>query len=342
MNPGACRAVPPAQVLIPPLPALHRSPPATPVLSLQGRSMGCGWSVRLAGPARADAASIQQLVQGELDRLDQLLSHWNPASTLCAFGRAPAGTWFPLPEAFHQVMAIALQAASLTSGAFDPGLADPVQRWGFGPGRRFDDPDYSPPQTAGTGWGDWRSLVLDEGAPALRQPGGYRLDLSAVAKGFAVDRLCELLHSLGWRHYLVELGGELRAAGCKPDAQPWWVDLEWPPGGTVRPNTRVALLDLAVASSGDYRQFMDRDGKRLSHTLDPASGAPVENGLAAVSVLHPRCAWADALSTALMVLGLERGMNLARDQGWAARFVNRDADGQLHEHLSPHLQAWMA
>ena len=175
-----------------------------------------------------------------------------------------------------------------------------------------------------------RRLEFDRSGRRLYQPGGVLLDLSAVAKGYGVDRVAAWLEAQGVRHYLVEVGGELRGAGVKPDGQPWWVALEQPGGseaaGADDGGILLALHGLAVATSGDYRRSFERDSQRYSHTLDPRTGYPIRNGVVSVTVIHQRCMAADALSTALTVLGPEKGMCFAEAHCLAARFLVRDGE----------------
>jgi thiamine biosynthesis lipoprotein len=178
--------------------------------------------------------------------------------------------------------------------------------------------------------------LLDHAGRRLYQPGGVILDLSSVAKGYAVDRLALRLETLGVRHYLVEVGGELRGAGVKPDGQPWWVELEGVPDAPAAsssapiPQSVVALHGLAVATSGDYRRYFHHARRRASHTLDPRSGYPIANEVASVTVLAPTCMAADALSTALTVMGVDAGLPFAEGRGLAARFLLR-REGGLRE-----------
>jgi thiamine biosynthesis lipoprotein len=192
--------------------------------------------------------------------------------------------------------------------------------------------------------GGWQRLQLDEAESRALQPGGVALDFSGIAKGFAVDKVSDYLVESGFPHHLMEIGGELKGRGLRPDGHPWWVQLESPLQAqtpeasqkSARPavETIVALHELAVASSGDYRKFFLQDGRRHAHTLDPRTGRSVDNGLAAVSVLHEQCMLADAQATVLMVLGLEQGLAWATEQGVAALFVAREGEG-FAEHLSP-------
>jgi thiamine biosynthesis lipoprotein len=159
------------------------------------------------------------------------------------------------------------------------------------------------------------------------QPGGVTLDFSAIAKGFAVDRVAQLLDRPEVSTSLVEIGGELKARGIKPDAQPWWVEIEHPPDDAADsgfPEIRIALCGLAIASSGDYRRYFEHDGSRYSHTLDPLSGAPITHPIASVTVLHEECMLADAYSTALAVMGPVEGLAFADKNRLAAVFILRN------------------
>ena len=219
-----------------------------------------------------------------------------------------------------------------------------VALWGFGPAGlrpRHDEAGFTLPGDADIDAArrDWRALRWNAATRRLTQPGGLRLDLSAIAKGYAVDRVSEVLADCGLPDHLVEIGGELRGAGLKPEGQPWWVELEPPAPDCGLAPTRIALHGLAIATSGDYRRcFIDADGRRRPHTLDPRTGRPIEHGIASVSVVHDSAMWADAWSTALTVLGPEAGLALAIEQGLAAQLVWRDDDGRFFEAWTPALQ----
>jgi thiamine biosynthesis lipoprotein len=175
------------------------------------------------------------------------------------------------------------------------------------------------------------------------QPGGVTLDLSSIAKGFAVDKVSASLHAHGIHNHLVEIGGELNGQGIKPDGSPWWVALESFPKGDGRERAHdavVALHGLAIATSGDHVRFFEQGGERFSHTIDPRSGYPVVHALTSVTVLHRSCMQADALATALFVLGPEEGFNFAAHHNVAARLVSR-ADGGYVERMTPQLVAML-
>lgn len=313
-----------------------------------GVSMGTSWSVRLVEPVSdvggLAGAALQQALQAQLDAVVAEMSHWEAGSDLGRFNRAPAGSWQQLPPAFFDVLAFAAGVARDSGGAYDPAAGALVNLWGFGPEGRYDQPGFAAP--TGAQLAAVRAqraalrLELEPATRRARQPGGLLLDLSAVAKGYGVDRLAYFLTTQGIRHFLVEVGGELRGAGVKPDGQPWWVALEQPATDAGDAGEIVlALHGLAVATSGDYRRFYLQEQQRLSHTIDPRSGAPIGNKLASVTVVHPHCMAADAWSTALTVLGLEAGLALAERQGLAARFLVRGA--APHEPISEHLSSAM-
>lgn len=327
------------QVLVPleidPTPA----PPGSRLLAVSGTAMGTGWSARLVLPAGA-SFDAQAALQAELDLVVAQMSHWAPDSLLARYNRAPAGSWHDLPAQFFEVIDYALAVQHASGGAYDPAAGALVNAWGFGPAGRYDQAGfYAPaPQAVAAVMARRRTghPVLDRDRRRLLQPGGALLDLSAVAKGYAVDLMARQLERHGVRHYLVEAGGELRGAGVKPDGQPWWVEIEGVPdaaadtadtaGAQAQAGARplLALHGLAVATSGDYRRFYRQQaGKRISHTLDPRSGQPIANGVASTTVIAATCMAADALSTALTVLGPQAGLAMAERDGIAARFLLR-------------------
>lgn len=318
-----------------------RPPPPGVVHALAGRTMGTTWSVRLAGAAPMDLQALDAGIRSELDLIVGQMSHWEPGSDLSRFNRAPAGTWQALPAPFVEVLQVALSVAADSDGAYDPSAGALVDLWGFGAQDRHDEPGFQPPGdravAAARSQCGWQRLQLDAAGRRARQPGGLRLDLSAVAKGYAVDRVARHLDALGLQDHLVEVGGELRGTGLKPDGQPWWVQLEAVAGHAGE--TVLALHGLAVATSGDTRRFFQHGGMRCSHTLDPRSGRPITHGAARVTVLHRDCMAADALSTALTVLGLDAGLDWATQRGLAAVFVTRRADGGFDEHMTPACEA---
>ncbi|WP_028104901.1 FAD:protein FMN transferase [Pseudoduganella violaceinigra] len=328
------------RVLLPPTISAEPPPAGAEIVAFGGASMGTSWSARAALPRGAwRAADLQAGLQLQLDQVVSEMSHWEPHSDLGRFNRAGACTWHTLPGGFFDVLQYALEVARDSGGACDPCAGALVNLWGFGPTGRHDQPGFvapAPRAVAAVRAGmDGRAVALDIPRRRAFQPGGVQLDLSAVAKGYAVDRLARYLEEQGVRNYLVEAGGELRGAGFKPDGQPWWVALEEPLAGAGE--IAVALHGLAVATSGDYRKYFMQDATRRPHTIDPRSGMPVAHALAAVTVVHERAMAADAWSTALTVLGPEHGLALAERKRLAARFLLREGAG-LREILSSRFQ----
>jgi len=310
--------------------ALAGLDPAARLADLSGETMGTYWRVRLAAPPGLEGANTADAIQARLDDLVAQMSHWLPGSLLCTFNDAPGGAWTALPSDFATVMAAGLAIAEQSDGAFDPAAGRLTDLYGLGPKPCAGEPAAGALEEAVRASG-WRRLAFDGAMRRLRQPGGLWLDLSGIAKGYAADAVADLLAARGLPHALVEIGGECAGRGIKPDGEPWWVDLEAPPGWRVQP-LRVAAHQLAVATSGNY--------VRGDHTLDPRTGQRVRNGIGAVSVLHPSAMAADAWATALTVLGPDEGAALAVRQGLAARILFQRA-GRVREWLSPALVAML-
>jgi len=300
--------------------------------------MGVTWSARAVLPPGLASDLARDAVQARLDRLVGEVSHWEPQSALSRFNRAAAGECVVLPEDLWTVLNAALEAAAGSDGAFDPTMGRLVDLWGFGPaGARLDAP--SPEAvTAARAAAGWRRLQLSAADRSARQPGGLALDLSGIAKGYGVDLIAETLAGLGVSACLAEIGGELRGVGVRPNGEPWWVEIETPPDlAAAPPPIRLALHGLAVATSGDYRLSRETGGRRVAHTLDPRTGAPLVEAPASVTVIHESCMMADALSTVLTVLGPEAGAAYAEARGLAARSLTREGD----ERLSPAFRAML-
>lgn len=305
-----------------------------PIVALDGTTMGTTWRVLLVRPRHVDPATLRSAIVARLDRFVGELSHWDPTSTLSQFNRARAGHWAVLPADFAHVIATGLAIAETTDGAFDPAIGHLVDLSGFGPAGPVPGPGVHVIEEARKVSG-WRRLAFDPTLRRLRQPGGLALDLSGIAKGYAVDVIANLLDDAGVGNSLVEIGGELVGRGIRPDGEPWWVDLEVPPGTAITP-LRLALngpaKGLAVATSGRYR--------RGEHTLDPRTGHRSRNGVLSASVIHTTAIEADTWATALTVLGPVDGMACAARHHIAARMIV-DIAGMTREYLSPALDAML-
>ncbi|MFZ6819188.1 FAD:protein FMN transferase [Undibacterium sp. Ji22W] len=336
------------QVLIP----LNMSQPRVPdsdthYVNLQGFSMGTSWQVQCYLPAAEHdpVSQVEELrvgIQAQLDQVVAQMSPWEADSDLTQFNRAPANSWQVLPPEFFKVLQHSVFVAEQTRGAFDPSIGHLANLWGFGPaGKLTQAPDAVEILQARLRT-NWQQIRLNPADSSALQIGDVELDLCSTAKGFGVDQVARYLQQIGITSYLVEVGGELRGLGCKPDGQPWWVELEVVPDSTLEQlpiqdfstSYIVALHGLAVATSGDYNRYFMHEGKRYSHTIDPRTGYPVDHDLASVTVMHSECMIADALATAMSVLGVKKGMAYAKRLHAAARFIERKPDGFV-EHLSP-------
>lgn len=336
------------------------------IASYSGETMGTTWSVlcvrpRASGGDAGDAALSNALpdavsdalpdalsdalpgtIRAVLDDIVAQMSNWRADSAISRYNRAPAGAWMTLPHACFDVVSAALEVARESGGAYDPSAGPLVDLWGFGPTPRRTGPPGAALIDAARARCGFRRIRADRDSLRVQQPGGSALDLCAIAKGYAVDAVRDALAAQGVAHMLVEIGGELRGEGVKPDGMPWWVELETPPLEGVRATAAsqpsvdlIALHGLAVATSGDYRRYyLDAGAVRRAHTIDPRTGYPASHALASVTVLHRECMLADAWSTALTVLGPEAGMDLARRKGLAARFLVRTPEG-FRERVSP-------
>jgi FAD:protein FMN transferase len=292
--------------------------------------MGTSWHVQLAPSLPTEAERLRDLVSVRLAELVAQMSHWEPSSLLCRFNHLPDDGWLSLPPDFATVISAALTVARRSHGAFDPTIGALVDLWGFGPPGAQSEPDLQAIAQikALTGW---ERLEFDPAARRLRQPGGTQLDLSGIAKGYAVDALARMIEAMGHHNFMVEIGGELAGRGMRPDGDPWWVELETPAGGLQR--LRIALHELAVATSGDY--------VRGAHTIDPRTGRPCPPALMVASVVHQSAMLADAWASALIVLGPSEGKELAAREGIAARLIARSPSGGCEEILTPALAAML-
>jgi thiamine biosynthesis lipoprotein len=311
------------------------------VRRFEGQTMGTTWSVNAVLPDGADDRAIEAGIQAEVDRVVAQMSTYEAGSDLSRFNRAPAGTWQALPPEFYTVLRYAMSLAESSGGAYDPTVGPLVNLWGFGPDKRpRQAPDAGAIASAKARVG-WSKIRLDDIGHRAYQPGGVYIDLSSVAKGFGVDQVARFLDRAGVASYLVEVGGELRAHGHKPDGSPWHVGIERPgaaAGAVDNPDDVeriVSLREKAIATSGDYRHFFESGGTFFSHHIDPRTGYPVAHRVASVSVIADTCMLADPLGTTLTVLGPDEGMAYAKAHGIAALFILYDENGRLSERMSP-------
>jgi thiamine biosynthesis lipoprotein len=299
--------------------------------------MGSTYTVKIAGPSLGAAAEVaaRRAVEGALADVADQMSAYIDDSELSRFNRHEGLAPFALTADTFAVFRLAQQVSAATNGAFDITVAPVVDAWGFGPGRAqrlVGDAEVAAlEQRVG-----WRMLTLDDGhATVTKARGDIRADLSGIAKGYAVDRAAQALDALGVGDYMVEAGGEIRTRGRNADGRPWQIAIERPDAVPQRAHRIVPLSGLSMATSGDYRIYFERDGARYCHEIDPATGCPIRHGLASVTVVAPDCGYADAMATALIVLGPEQGHALATARNVAAHFIVREGNGGLREFGTP-------
>lgn len=300
-----------------------------PPLIIDGPTMGTTYRIKIVD-ADVDEARLREEIDQELRRINDLMSTYIPESEISRFNRAPLGEWIPVSGDLLEVVALARQIHQDSGGAFDPTVGPLVNLWGFGPNpgdQRVPGDDEIAATRTRVGFD-----LLASSQEALKRDGEIYVDLSAIAKGYGVDQVAELLDRHRIVNYLVEVGGELRARGRNDRNQPWRIAIERPDTGYRVPFETVNLSDLAMATSGDYRNFFEIDGVRYSHTIDPATGRPITHNLASVTVIAETAALADGMATAINVMGSERGLSLAEELNLAVFVIIKTAQGYVEQH----------
>ena len=298
-----------------------------------GPTMGTSYTVKIVVEDLDDEqrAALQQLIQAKLDEVNSKMSHYLGDSELSLLNQWQSVEPFSVSQETFEVLDHAAEVSRLTRGAFDITVGPLVDAWGFGPpGRPTKPPDQQVLDhlLETTGW-DLLELLPD--VPAVRKAvPQLTMDLSAIAKGYGVDQVAEALESEDIQHFMVEVGGEIRTLGSNPNGNPWRIAIEKPDPSRRELQIVIPLSNLSLATSGDYRNYYEEDGQRISHTIDPRDGWPVRHSVASVSVIHRECVRADAFATALLVLGPE-GFELAEELGLAAFFLAHTPEGGFAE-----------
>ncbi|MCZ4288630.1 FAD:protein FMN transferase [Hoeflea alexandrii] len=301
--------------------------------ALNGETMGTRWSALFHKPADFDVAPVAAAMAAAVNEVDRQMSTWKPDSDLMRLNAAPPGVWVECPEHLMIVLETAISIGRASGGAFDIGVGDAVSAWGFGPATadpgRIQAALSEPRRLAHD------ILELDLSGRRVRKSAPVTLDLSGIAKGYGVDRLTDVARRFQISDALLSIDGELRGIGLQPDGSPWSIAIEDPDYSARKAMAIVALEDAAVATSGDYRHWIDVGGKRLSHTMDPSRGGPLARSPASVTVFAETCMAADAWATVLMVKGSSEGVELARQMRLSALFVERDGNGLRQTPVGP-------
>lgn len=300
--------------------------------SLNGKTMGTRYTALFYAGAGIDTDKVGHHLACAVARVDQQMSTWKPDSDLNRLNAAPEQQWISVPQELATVLSAALRISQQSGGAFDIAVGDLVDAWGFGPGGQTVTEQALATMPPRTRLSASAALVVDPLRHQVRKRAPLHLDLNGIAKGFGVDELARCLEGLGITRYLVGIDGEMRARGVKPDGQCWVVALEKPNRGVREVMGVMELSDAAIATSGDYRHWVDVAGQSYAHTMNPATGAPLCNLLAAVTVVAASCMLADAWATALMILGETEGPRMAQERGMDALFVLRE--GQQFKEIS--------
>ncbi len=314
-----------------------------------GLTMGTSWSAQwVVPPWGGEAAEPPPRFELLLDRLDrEVFSTWEADSELSRLNRQPIGVAMPVSGELFEVLRLSADVSARTGGAFDATAGTLVNLWGFGPrapvdvaATDFPDDDEIAAALARTGHD---KLFLDESAQTATRLADVYIDLSAVAKGYAVDRMAELLGEQGFDDYFLEIGGELKIAGRKPGFRGWLAALEAPDADASSLYGVISNRGqgLGVAGSGSYRNFFERDGERYSHQIDPRSGRPVRHELAAAYVIDPSSARADALATGLMVLGLAEGRAFAERNSQPVFLIYADDSGGWNHYATSEFEIFL-
>lgn len=315
----------------------QRGAAVAPLHEFGGPTMGTSYTVKIAGTNSMPAVEIaaRDAVRQAFDAVVARMSTYLPDSELSRFNRHASRAPFAVSADTLAVFALARDVSAASGGAFDVTIAPVVDAWGFGPQKSHRVPNAAEIVALEARIG-WQMLAVDAKAGTIvKSKPDVRADFSGIAKGFGVDQATRALEALGVADYMVEAGGEVRTRGRNAEGRPWQIAIERPDAMPQRAHLVVPLSGQSMATSGDYRIFFERDGQRYCHEIDPKSGAPIRNGLASVSVVALDCGFADAMATALIVLGPEAGFALALAQGIAAHFIVRAPDGSFVDRSTP-------
>lgn len=313
---------------------------APEILALEGRTMGTTWHVTVVNAPEHDRDFYQAGIQAQVDAVVAKMSTYEAESELSRFNRAPAGEWFALSADTLKVIEEGQRLSAMSAGSFDITVGPVVNLWGFGPDKRPDKVPSEDELAAAFARVGHQHINLDHEQQRAQKAVDAYVDLSAIAKGYGVDRIADWLEQQGVISYLVEVGGELRAKGHKPDQKPWRIAIESPLDIERDVQQVIKVTDVAIATSGDYRNYFEEQGVRYSHTIDPSTGKPIRHKLASVTVLQPQCMTADGLATTLMVMGEEKGYQFALAHRIPAFFIIKSEQGFI-ERYTPEFEPYL-
>ncbi len=279
------------------------------VVRVEGLAMGMSWQAQVVG---GEAEQVEAELTQILERWEQAVSLWREDSELVRFNQKEAGVWVAVGEELWAAVSLAREVAEMTEGALDITVGPLVALWGFGPERSRSSPPAEAEIQAVKQRCGWSLLERDASKRSLKKVrADLALNVNAVVEGLVLEEIGQRLEELGYRDFLIELGGELLARGRSPGGRPWVVGIQGPGGAVSELFSTLPLEDAVLATSGTYRHQWLSAGKPYSHLIDPRSGHPVAHALTSVSVVHDNGGYADGLATALLVLGPEQGRAVA-------------------------------
>jgi thiamine biosynthesis lipoprotein len=319
-------------------PGCDRDSKPVSVITLGGLTMGTTYTIKInEASLELTTERINSDISDILNDVNMLMSTHLSDSELSRINQSTSNDWIPLSPGLYQVINNALRISEISRGSFDVTVGPLVNLWGFGPteSRRIPDSEEISTALAKTGF---QNLLVRSEPPALKKmiPNIY-IDLSGIAKGYAVDEIAEYLDQQNINNYMVEIGGEIRAKGVNEVNFAWRIGIEKPEAEQREVQRVIKLDNIGMATSGDYRNFFEEDGKRYSHTIDPRTGLPVAHTLASVTVLHKSAAWADALATAFLVMGKEAAYEIAVRENIAVLFIQREQPGYAESYTNAFL-----
>lgn len=298
--------------------------PGQDVLQLSGQTMGTGYNVVVSNPS-VDEAYVQSAIDAALAQVNDAMSNWQDTSEISRFNATDAPT--VMSAELAEVMEAAEAVHIASEGTFDTTMGPLIEVWGFGAPGKTTLPSEAAISAAKARSGHANTLRIGAGAMEKRQADA-QVYLAAIGKGYGADHIGRALEALGLTDYMVEIGGDLYAAGRNPDGMPWQIGVETPDARDRSVMDVVGVSGLGMASSGDYRNYYEQDGQRYSHVIDPSTGRPITHKTASATVLAENAMLADAWATAMLTLGRSRGMQIAEREGLAVLFVERDPNAR--------------
>ena len=306
----------------------ERSVDEKELISFTGSTMGTTYSVKFT--VNTDLSFNTSFVKGNVDsvlaEVNRQMSTYIPDSEISTFNSSRDTGWFNISADFARVLTAANEVSKQSGGAFDITVSPLINLWGFGPQIHENEiPSDADILESKKFVGYWNLEVDTVNNRIKKSIPELTIDLSAIAKGYGVDKVAEYLEDRGFKNYMVEIGGEVRTKGHPATASEWKIGISTP-DNNFGIQSVLHLNDISVATSGDYRNYFEKDGVRYSHTIDPNTGKPITHNLASVSVIHPSCMYADAYATAMSVMGADKAMEFAEKNGLDIYLLKKEAE----------------